>query len=91
MTNFDPIDEKEDTLTVRIERDILDSLSRGSKLKSEDLEGQINRILRLYTTWQSPSQLAGNIPFSKYVIQRLFNNLSEEQIEKVAREIVNTT
>lgn len=62
---------------------------KGSNCKSDDdVEALINQKLRSFTVWSSPSQAGGNIPFSKYLILRIFNNLSDDQMDKIAQEVV---
>jgi hypothetical protein len=63
-------------------------LRQESKLRSEDTEAMINKILRFFVTWQNPSQVGGNIPFSKWLILRIFNTLSNEQMDKIAQGFV---
>ena len=62
---------------------------RGSKHKSdENVESMINQILRSYVVWYNPASQGGNIPFSKWLISRIFNNLSDEQMDTIAQENV---
>ena len=48
----------------------------------------INQILRSYVLWYNPSSQGGNIPFSKWLIIRIFNNLSDEQMDTIVQELV---
>lgn len=90
MTGFYPEDDDgNNTLTFRIQCDIIDGLLQGSIHKSdENVESLINQKLRSFVTWHNPSQAGGNIPFSKWLILRIFNNLNDEQMDKIAQEFV---
>jgi len=48
----------------------------------------INRILNNYVTWEKPSKTGGNIPFSKGLISKIFDNLTDKQMDKIARDFV---
>jgi hypothetical protein len=75
-------------LNFRIEQDVLDELRKESKQKMQDLDLLINKILKFYFEWHKPSTIGGNIPFSKALLARIFNNLNDEQIHKIAEEYV---
>ena len=90
MTDFFPENDiSNNIVTFRIQRDIIDGLSQGLKYKSDkNVEPIINQILRSYVVWYNPASQGGNIPFSKWLISRIFNNLSDEQMDIIAQEFV---
>ena len=65
MTDFYPEnDDSNNTVTFRIQRDIIDGLLQGLKDKSDkNVESIINQILRSYVVWYNPASQGGNIPF----------------------------
>src|ERR671921_1827499 len=77
-----------ETVTFRIEHDAIIELREESKLKMESLNILINQILKFYIEWNRPSLKAGNIPFSKRLLTRVFDILNDEQIDKMAQEYV---
>lgn len=76
------------TGTFRIEQDILDRLSRESKLKSESVNLLVNKILKSYVNWHKPLYESGNIYFSKALLAKLFNSITDEQLSILAEEHV---
>jgi hypothetical protein len=90
VTDFYPEnDNGNNTITFRIQRDIIDGLLQGSKYKSDkNVESIINQILRSYVVWYNPASQGGNVPFSKWLILRIFNNLSNKQMDTIAQENV---
>jgi hypothetical protein len=75
-------------LTFRIEQDVLDELRKESEQKMQDLDALINKILKFYFEWHKPSTISGNIPFSKALLARIFNNLNDELMDKIAEDFV---
>jgi hypothetical protein len=92
MQRPDKSEQKErvrtETVTLRIEQDSVDDLRKESKQKTQDIHVLINKILRDYITWQKPSKIGGNIPFSKGLLFRIFDNISEELMDKIAQDYV---
>jgi hypothetical protein len=78
-----------ETLTFRIDRKITKDLRTESKQKGESLNVLINQILKDYVDYYKPAKKAGSIHFSKRLITRLFDSLSDEDIDRIAREHVN--
>jgi hypothetical protein len=65
VTAFYPENDGDDgdgnnTITFRIQRDIIDGLLQGSKRKSDDnVELMINQKLRSFVVWHNPSSQGG--------------------------------
>ena len=85
--NSDPEDKKDD-INLRIQPEIIDKMYEESRQKKEDLDGVVNRILKEYFAWYKPSKIGGNIPFSKGLISRVFDNLTDELTDKIAHDYV---
>jgi hypothetical protein len=75
-------------LTFRIDHDSLNELRKESKQKIQDPDVLINKILKFYFEWHKPSTIGGNIPFSKALFARIFNNLNDELMDKIAEDYV---
>ena len=86
-TNSDPEDKK-DHINLRIQPEIINKIYEESRQKKEDLDGVVNRILKDYFAWHKPSKIWGNIPFSKGLIFRVFDNLTDELTDKIAHDYV---
>jgi hypothetical protein len=76
------------TATFRIEEDILDELSKESKHQSESLNVLINKLLKSYINWHKPLYESGNIYFSKALIARVFDSITDEYLVILAEEHV---
>jgi len=90
VTDFHPEnDNGNNTIPFRIQRDIIAAVLQGLKDKSDqNVESIVNQMLRSYVVWYNPSSQGGIIPFSKWLIVRIFNNLSDEQMDAIAQEHV---
>ena len=77
---------KSDTITFRIEHEIINDLRSESIEKGESLNVLINQILKDYIKYYKPAKKAGNIHFPRVLISRLFDNLSDERIESIVQE-----
>jgi hypothetical protein len=77
-----------DTITLRIEHDIVDDLRQESIHKSESLNVLINKILKSYVTYHKPQYKCGSIYFSKSLLARLFNSISYEYLVILAEHHV---
>jgi hypothetical protein len=77
-----------DTVTLRIEHDIVDDLRQESIHNSESLNVLINKILKSYVTYHKPQYKCGSIYFSKSLLARLFNSISYEYLVILAEHHV---
>ena len=77
-----------ETGTFRIDQDILNELRKESKQKMQDPDVLINKILKFYFEWHKPSTIGGNIPFSKALLARIFENLNDEPMDKIVQDFV---
>ena len=88
MTKDTDEKDNEDNIVSGIELDIIDKLYQESRQKKEDPMISLNRILRDYFNWHKPLIISGNIPFSKGLILRIFESLTDEQMDKIAQDFV---
>ena len=77
-----------ESITFRIEKNILEELREDSKHKVESLNTLTNQILKSYINWHKPASTAGQIYISKELFVRLLDNLTDEQIAKIAEDYV---
>jgi hypothetical protein len=77
-----------ETGTFRIDQDILNELRSEAKQKHESLNVVINNVLEFYVNYYVPLRKARYIHFSIDLLARIFNNLNDEQIHKIAEEYV---
>jgi hypothetical protein len=69
-----------DTVTFRIDHNLLVELRKESKHKSESLNTLVNQIIDSYVNYHNPLQSCGNIYFSKALLSKVFNSINDEQL-----------
>jgi hypothetical protein len=79
---------KTESVSFRIERSTLEDLRKESKQKVESLNVLVNQIFKFYIDSHKPALLAGDIYFPKSLISKIFDVLSDEQIEEVAEDYI---
>jgi hypothetical protein len=77
-----------ESVSFRIERSVLDDLREESKEKIESLNVLVNKILRFHIDFHKPILLVGHIYFPKTLISKIFDMLTDEQIEEVAEDYI---
>lgn len=74
-------------MTFRIDEDVMHELENTTKRERISLNIFVNHILRRYIDWDMHLENnAGMIPMSKSVIDRLFKNMREDEVIKLANE-----
>lgn len=76
------------TLTFRIDQGIVDELRLESKQKIASLNTLVNQILSFYVRRYKPSQVAGDIPFSKDLLHLMIDVLTPEQMDIIVEEYI---
>ncbi len=77
-----------DTVTFRMDHNLLADLRKESKCKAESLNTLVNQIFDAYVNYHKPLSKIGNIYFSKILLSQVFNNISDEQLNLIAEEHV---
>jgi hypothetical protein len=77
-----------ETGTFRIDQDTLNELRSEAKQKHESLNVVINNVLNSYVNYYVPLRKARYIHFSTDLLARIFNNLNDELMDKIAEEYV---
>lgn len=75
-----------ESLTLRIDKELLDKLRKESEQKMVSLNTLTNLIIKSYIKWYSPAQRAGIMFVPKCVLIPIIDNLADYQMERVADE-----
>jgi len=75
-----------ESLTLRIDKEMLDDLRKESEQKTVSLNTLTNQIIKSYIKWYSPAQRAGIMFVPKYLLISIIDNLAEYQIERLAEQ-----
>jgi predicted DNA-binding ribbon-helix-helix protein len=79
--------KKTESITFRLERDILDTLRQEAKRKDVSLNILVGQIAKQHTNWHSMAAHAGFISVRKPLMIKLLEGQNEEQIKSLARQI----
>ncbi len=79
---------KTESITLRVEKSILDELRNEATHKMESLNTLSNQILKSYITWHKPASKAGNYYVPKTLITDIFEAMTEEQIGRITENWV---
>ena len=79
-------DDKTESITLRVEKGVLDKLRQEAKrnMKSVNILG--NQIFKFYVNWHSVAIDAGFVYIDKRNLSRLADKLTEEQIDQILDE-----
>jgi hypothetical protein len=75
-----------ETLTLRIDKEVLDKLRKESEQKMVSINALTNVIINSYLKWYSPAQRAEIMFVPKSVLIPLIDNLADYQIETLANQ-----
>ena len=78
--------QQSESLTLRIDKGLLDKLRKESEQKMVSINSLTNQIIKSYIKWYSPAQRAGIMFVPKCLLIPLINNLAEYQILNIADE-----
>ena len=73
-----------ESLTLRIDKDLLDKLRKESEQKMVSINTLTNLIIKSYIKWYSPAQRAEIMSVPKSVLIAIIDNLADYQMESVA-------
>lgn len=74
-------------ITIRADKKMLQALKKEAKEKQISTNVLISRIFRRYLDWHSNAAKAGFVPIRRGAIMKLLENLSEEEVGRIARSI----
>lgn len=75
-----------ESLTLRLDKGLLDKLRKESEQKMVSINSLANQIISSYIKWYSPAQRAGITFVPKSVLIPIIDSLAEYQIANVAEE-----
>lgn len=75
-----------ESLTLRIDKEMLDDLRTESEQKMVSINTLTNQIIKSYIKWYSPAQRAGIMFIPKSLLIPIVDNLAEYQMETIAEE-----
>jgi len=75
-----------ESLTLRIDKEMLDDLRKESEQKTVSLNTLTNQIIKSYIKWYSPAQRAGIMFVPKCLLIPIIDDLAEYQIERLAEQ-----
>ena len=74
----------------RIEKNLYDLLVEDAKNKGISINSLMNVIVRKHVTWERFSDELGLTSISKRSLEKIFENLSDNEIEQIAKDIGGT-
>ncbi len=75
-----------ESITLRIEKEMLDDLRKESEQKTVSINTLTNQIIKSYIKWYSPAQRAGIMFVPKCLLIPIIDNLAEYQMERLAEQ-----
>ena len=75
-----------ESLTLRIDKEMLDDLRTESEQKMVSINTLANQIIKSYIKWYSPAQRAGIMFVPKCLLIPIIDNFAEYQIENLAEK-----
>jgi hypothetical protein len=75
-----------ESLTLRIEKEMLDDLRKESEQKTVSINTLVNQIIKSYIKWYSPAQRAGIMFVPKCLLIPIIDNFAEYQMERLAEQ-----
>ena len=75
-----------ESLTLRIDKEMLDDLRTESEQKMVSINTLTNQIFKSYIKWYSPAQRAGIMFIPKYLLIPIVDSLAEYQMETIAEQ-----
>ena len=75
-----------ESITFRIEKSILNELRSEADQKMESVNTLVNQIIKSYVQWHKPARNAGLGYFSKVLLAKSMNHLTDEQVIHMTEE-----
>ena len=83
--------KKTESITFRLETDILDNLRQEAKRKDVSVNTLVSQIAKQHTNWHSNAAQAGFISVRKPLIIKLLESQNDEQIKLLARNVAHSS
>ena len=75
------------TVTLRIDKDIMNKLALDADNDSISLNSLVNHVLKRYVEWNKFEDKSSMIPINSIVLKELFHNLDKDQVIKLAKDV----
>ena len=82
--------KKTTTITFRIDSNVMNKIYSKAEQEDITLNTLINQILKRYVEWDMYEGKAGMVPINKLVLKKLFQELSEEEVINMSRDIAKS-
>src|ERR671914_2897965 len=79
--------KKTKTITFRIDSNVMNKIYSNAEQEGISLNTLINQILKRYVEWDMYVGKAGMVSVSKPVVKKLFEELSEEEVINMSKDI----
>ncbi|NNL59048.1 MAG: hypothetical protein HKP31_06265 [Nitrosopumilus sp.] len=79
--------KKTDTMSFRLDKDILDKIRKESESQGVSLNVLANKIFSRYVDWDMFEPKVGMVPIAKPIVSALFEKLSEQETVELAKQI----
>jgi hypothetical protein len=86
MAKYAKPKSESESITFRVERNVLDKLRAEAERKMESVNILGNQIFKEYVYWHSPAAEAGMMYASKKNLVRIMDKLTQEQINQIVDE-----
>ena len=77
-------------LSCRIDKEVYDLLSDDAKAKGISINSLVNSIAKRHLTWERFADEIGFIPITKRTIKKIFRQLDDQTINKIAKDVGGT-
>ena len=85
------MERKAKTVTFRLYEDIIDKLEREAKNREISLNKFASQIFKNFLDWDMLQAKAGMIPIAKLVIVEIFEKMTKEEVEDLAKRVGKDT
>jgi hypothetical protein len=80
------VEDKTESITLRVEKKVLDKLREEAKREMKSVNVLGNQILKFYVNWHSVAVDAGFVYIDKKNLSRMADRLTEKQIDQILDE-----
>lgn len=83
-------DPKNQSITLRINSNVLEKIRRHAEYESTTLNATANQLFTHAVDWTIPAARAGWVPIPKKILMAIVDNLDEDTLQAVATEVGKT-
>jgi len=83
-------EKRTDSITLRVEKKVLDKLREEANRKMKSVNVLGNQVLKFYVNWHSPAIDAGFVYIDKKNLSRILDKLTETEIDQILDEYFET-